>query len=163
MLYIFGALYLEYIKKGFWNLFLNSDIWVFNGFESESFSDQTAEASSQQRKVWTQQHCQQRKAWTQQLSVNPELLSSDIWNLAWVAAFPWATTNLCFWSFCCEQSAELSLHHYYHHHIISIVAVISWSPNSTDLYFWYLFVYICLYMSICQHTNTKDIGNQVIW
>ena len=29
----------------------------------------------------------------------------------------------------------------------------SWSPNSTDLYFWYLFV-------VCQQTNTKDIAGQ---
>ena len=31
---------------------------------------------------------------------------------------------------------------------------LSWSPNSTDLYFWYLFV------DICQQTNTKDIAGQ---
>ena len=32
----------------------------------------------------------------------------------------------------------------------------SWSPNSTDLYFWYLFVIFV----ICQQTNTKDIAGQ---
>ena len=32
----------------------------------------------------------------------------------------------------------------------------SWSPNSTDLYFWYLFVMTLL----CQQTNTKDIAGQ---
>ena len=34
-----------------------------------------------------------------------------------------------------------------------MLVLFSWSPNSTDLYFWYLFV-------ICQQTNTKDIAGQ---
>ena len=35
----------------------------------------------------------------------------------------------------------------------TVIAKGSWSPNSTDLYFWYSFV-------ICQQTNTKDIAGQ---
>ena len=42
-------------------------------------------------------------------------------------------------------------------------SILSWSPNSTDLYFWCIFILFTFFLIfICQQTHTKDIAGQSV-